>query len=147
MLRAPNLDQGADRIQEQVRSVSVAWLATVNSDGSPHVVPIWFSVQQGTVVTLAKPGSRKVRNVHRQPAVALAIEERDESGMRSTLLTGHAELLPPEEVVDVGGFATKYHHELAAMGRTVESFTAVYSQPMRITIDRWRSYGAPPEKV
>ena len=51
-----------------------AHLATLLPDGAPHSVPVWIDVE-GTdkVVILTGPGSRKARNVGRDPRVAISI--------------------------------------------------------------------------
>ena len=51
-----------------------AHLATLLPDGAPHSVPVWIDVE-GTdrIVILTGPGSRKARNVGRDPRVAISI--------------------------------------------------------------------------
>ena len=52
------------------------WLATVRPDGRPHLVPIWFVVAEGGQwYVCTAPGSVKARNLHRNPKVALALED------------------------------------------------------------------------
>ncbi|MBL7262206.1 PPOX class F420-dependent oxidoreductase [Paractinoplanes lichenicola] len=52
---------------------SIAHLATVLPDGSPHCVPVWVGTRGDHVAFLTGPGSRKARNLHRDPRVALSI--------------------------------------------------------------------------
>lgn len=56
-------------------------LATVNKDGSPHVVPIWFIVDGENIIFSTGLGSVKYRNMERDPRVCLSIDE--ESGLYS----------------------------------------------------------------
>ena len=51
-----------------------AHLATLLPDGAPHSVPVWIDVEgPDKVVILTGPGSRKARNVGRDPRVAISI--------------------------------------------------------------------------
>jgi PPOX class probable F420-dependent enzyme len=51
----------------------VAHLATILPDGSPHSVPLWVGTEGGRVAILTGPGSRKARNLRRDPRVALSL--------------------------------------------------------------------------
>jgi PPOX class probable F420-dependent enzyme len=68
-------------LKSDVRSVlegtSIAHLATVLPDGSPHTVPLWIGVHGDRIVFLTGPGSRKARNLRRDPRVALSIAPVD----------------------------------------------------------------------
>ncbi|MFI6299256.1 TIGR03618 family F420-dependent PPOX class oxidoreductase [Nonomuraea sp. NPDC050790] len=54
-------------------SDSVAHLATVLPDGAPHTVPLWVATHGERIVFLTGPGSRKARNLRRDPRVALSM--------------------------------------------------------------------------
>jgi PPOX class probable F420-dependent enzyme len=56
---------------------SLAHLATVLPDGSPHTVPLWVGTHGDHVVFLTGPGSRKARNLRRDPRVALSLTPAD----------------------------------------------------------------------
>jgi PPOX class probable F420-dependent enzyme len=58
---------------------NTAHLATLLPDGAPHSVPVWIDVE-GTdkVVILTGPGSRKARNIERDPRVAISIIDADQ---------------------------------------------------------------------
>jgi PPOX class probable F420-dependent enzyme len=68
-------------LDPDVRSVldgtSLAHLATVLPDGSPHTVPLWVGTHGDQVVFLTGPGSRKARNLRRDPRVALSLTPAD----------------------------------------------------------------------
>jgi PPOX class probable F420-dependent enzyme len=55
----------------------IAHLATVLPDGAPHTVPLWIGVHDDKIVFLTGPGSRKARNLRRDPRVALSIIPAD----------------------------------------------------------------------
>ena len=50
-------------------------LATVNKDGSPHVVPVWFLVDGENIVFSTGIGSVKYNNMERDPRVCLSVDE------------------------------------------------------------------------
>ncbi|WP_182873382.1 TIGR03618 family F420-dependent PPOX class oxidoreductase [Microbispora sp. H10670] len=52
---------------------SLAHLATVLPDGSPHSVPLWAGTHGDHIVFLTGPHSRKARNLRRDPRVALSL--------------------------------------------------------------------------
>ncbi|ALG10417.1 TIGR03618 family F420-dependent PPOX class oxidoreductase [Kibdelosporangium phytohabitans] len=52
---------------------AIAHLATVLPDGSPHSVPLWVGAHGEHIVFLTGPTSRKARNLHRDPRVAISI--------------------------------------------------------------------------
>jgi PPOX class probable F420-dependent enzyme len=56
---------------------SLAHLATVLPDGSPHTVPLWVGTRGDQIVFLTGPGSRKARNLRRDPRVALSLAPAD----------------------------------------------------------------------
>jgi PPOX class probable F420-dependent enzyme len=56
---------------------SLAHLATVLPDGSPHTVPLWAGTRGDQIVFLTGPGSRKARNLRRDPRVALSLAPAD----------------------------------------------------------------------
>ena len=55
----------------------IAHLATVLPDGSPHTVPLWIGTHGDRIVFLTGPGSRKARNLRRDPRLALSIAPAD----------------------------------------------------------------------
>ncbi len=50
-----------------------AHLATLMPDGSPQVSPVWVDLDGGRIIVNSAEGRIKVRNVRRDPRVALAI--------------------------------------------------------------------------
>ena len=53
------------------------WLATVNEDGSPHVTAVGALWMEGTFWFQTGAGTRKARNVARDPRCSLAVSIRD----------------------------------------------------------------------
>jgi PPOX class probable F420-dependent enzyme len=64
-------------VNEDVRRIlegpNFAHIATVLPDGAPHSVPVWTLFEDGRIVFFTQTGSRKARNIERDPRVALSI--------------------------------------------------------------------------
>ncbi len=50
-----------------------AQLVTLRASGTPHVAPVWFLWDNGQALVMADSGAIKVRNIRRNPAVALCV--------------------------------------------------------------------------
>ena len=64
-------------VRRVLDGASIAHLATVLPDGSPHAVPLWVGTHGDRVVVFTGPASRKARNLRRDPRVALSIAPAD----------------------------------------------------------------------
>jgi PPOX class probable F420-dependent enzyme len=64
-------------VRRVVDGTSIAHLATVLPDGSPHTVPLWIGTHGDQLVFLTGPRSRKARNLRRDPRVALSLAPAD----------------------------------------------------------------------
>ena len=63
--------RGASR--ELLESDAVAQVVTLNEDGSPHVTAAWVGVDGDEIVLATIPDQRKLRNLRRDPRIALSI--------------------------------------------------------------------------
>lgn len=55
-----------------------AKIATVNEDGSPHVVPVWFVLDgENNIVFSTDTKSKKGRNILRDPRVSICIDKQE----------------------------------------------------------------------
>jgi PPOX class probable F420-dependent enzyme len=64
----------SDRAREALNSGKIAHLVTLNADGSPQVSAIWVGVDGDQVVSAHLDDRQKLRNVRRDPRVALSVE-------------------------------------------------------------------------
>jgi PPOX class probable F420-dependent enzyme len=64
-------------VRRVLDGTSIAHLATVLPDGAPHAVPLWIGAHGEQIVFLTGPGSRKARNLRRDPRMALSIAPVD----------------------------------------------------------------------
>jgi pyridoxine/pyridoxamine 5'-phosphate oxidase len=54
------------------------WLATTRLDGRPQVIPVWGIWFDGKLLFGTSTGSRKARNLARNPAIAIHLESGDD---------------------------------------------------------------------
>jgi PPOX class probable F420-dependent enzyme len=64
-----------------------AHLATLLPDGAPHSVPVWIAIEGDNLAILTGPGSRKARNIERDPRVAISLIDIDQPFL-SVLIRG-----------------------------------------------------------
>lgn len=63
----------------------LAHLATSLPDGSPHTVPLWIGVEDGRLAFLTSPGSRKARNLARDPRLAISFADQGDQAWMATV--------------------------------------------------------------
>lgn len=70
-----------------------AHVATINADGTPHLVPLTYVMLDGRMTFWTDPRSRKVVNLRRDPRLTCLVEAgREFAEFRAVQLTGRAEL-------------------------------------------------------
>jgi PPOX class probable F420-dependent enzyme len=127
--------------ENALRDDPVVWLSSVQADGRPHVVPVWFHWDGERIVAFSKPHARKVDNLRDQPQVMLAVGTPGPD-FEVELIEATAEL-PDSAAGDVmpAGFGAKYRDLLHRAGLTVQRFAEVYSQPIVLRPTRFLGYG------
>jgi PPOX class probable F420-dependent enzyme len=58
-----------------IEKIRTGKLATVRGDGRPHVVPIWFDLDENTLVFNTGETSVKALNMKRDPRVCICVDE------------------------------------------------------------------------
>lgn len=124
-----------------LRDDPVVWLSSVQADGRPHVVPVWFHWDGERIVAFSKPHARKVDNLRDQPCVMLAVGTPGPD-FEVELIEATAEL-PDAAASEVmpADFGAKYRDLLRRAGLTVQRFAEVYSQPIFLRPTRFLGYG------
>ncbi len=124
-------------VREFLDRPNFAALATLGKDGAPQVTVIWFALQGEGVLINTRLGRRKVRNLARDPRVALVVYDKDQ---------------PYSEVQLRGRAVELYREERAAadIHRLSQRYTGHdYSDPTDrvsylVTIESWMTYGMRP---
>jgi len=85
------------RFIEERKSIHVA---TLNRDGSVHLVPLWFAVEDCTIILETFTKSQKVQNLLRDPRITVMLESGTEyAQLRGATLYARAELVTEVERV------------------------------------------------
>ncbi len=116
-----------------------AVLCTFNADGSPLLTTMWYFMEDdGTIVMNSQTRLQKVKNVHRDPRIAVNIHE----GNRSVSINGTAELSEDPTIVrdDLEHLIRRYVKDEA----TREQYRSVFSsQPrtaLRLKAEKLRTF-------
>jgi nitroimidazol reductase NimA-like FMN-containing flavoprotein (pyridoxamine 5'-phosphate oxidase superfamily) len=115
--------------QAKLESSQNIWLASVRPDGSPHLAPVWFAWYAGKLYVSIEASSVKGRNLARNPAIALALED----GSSPVICEGRARpVQPPWPAEVLAVFQRKYDWDLASEKR--------YSQLLEVTPRKWLAW-------
>ena len=82
------------RVQRFLATKEIAILATVQADGAPLAMPMWFLHDPATLTMLSVEGTQKVRNLRRDPRVCVVAEAASPGDIRGVTVQGRAEFLP-----------------------------------------------------
>ncbi|MEZ7130803.1 pyridoxamine 5'-phosphate oxidase family protein [Nonomuraea sp. AD125B] len=79
-------------------------LATINPDGTPHLVTMFYGLDDGRIAFWTYGKAQKARNLARDPRVSCLIEAGDDyAELRGVLLYGKAERIDdPDRIMDIG---------------------------------------------
>lgn len=62
-------------VRELLRKRLVGAFATLEPDGAPHLVPLWYAADGPRVILATSSRSRKVRNLERDPRATLCLHD------------------------------------------------------------------------
>jgi PPOX class probable F420-dependent enzyme len=110
MAPSARLDQA--EIQKFLAGRYIAVLATVQPDGSPLAMPMWFLPDPSVITMLSVDNLQKVKNLRRDPRACVTVETSAASGSdgRGVIVAGRAEFLSdgPERRAIVERFHARY---------------------------------------
>lgn len=130
------------RIQRFLATKDVVVLATLQADGAPLAMPMWFLHDPAHLTMISVADTQKVRNLGRDPRVCVVAEAVFEGGaIGGVTVQGRAELLPdgPERRALAARFLAKYHPRLERLwsGREMPPNRVMF----RIVPSRVRDWG------
>ena len=109
-----------DAVRRMFSGLPVVSVATVDPDGTPHVVPLWFVWPEDALYISTRREGRTWRNASGDPRVAVTIDlGRSWTELAGAVLTGRAELLPAEHASmrrPISAWHEKYRSLLAGEG-------------------------------
>ena len=123
-----------------LQETRIAKLATLNEDGSPNVIPVWYEWDGAIARLFTTRTSAKVRRIRRDPRVALSVEDGVGAPEAWVTIEGVA------TVDETGGWelarrlAARYYDEARA-AETLASWARIEGEwvTIRITPSRIRS--------
>jgi PPOX class probable F420-dependent enzyme len=65
------------RSRELIEAPNFCFVATLRTDGTPHVVPVWVDADDGHVLLNSARGRAWPRNIERDPRVTLTVSNHD----------------------------------------------------------------------
>jgi len=94
-------------------------LATLGPDGAPHGMAMWFHHTPDAILMLTVADLQKVRDLRRDPRVAVVAESVVDGGPCGVSVRGRAAILDEsaERRAFVEAFLAKYHLDSSALGR------------------------------
>jgi len=129
-------------IQEFLAAKEIAVLATVQPDGSPLAMAMWFLHDPSSLTMISVDGLQKVHNLRRDPRVCVVAEAGEGGGeIRGVSVRGRVEFLDdgPARRALVGRFLEKYRPRLERLwgGRVMPPNRVMF----RIVPEQVRSWG------
>ena len=140
MLNVDTSTPFGSRVLRRLQEEPVIWLVTVDADGTPQPSPVWFLWDSETALIYSQPNTPKLRNIERQPRVALHFDG-DSDGGNIIVLTGTAAIdhdAPPATAVPL--YLEKYRTRIGDIGMEPDSFAAAYSVALRVTPAKVRGF-------
>ena len=133
-----------------------ARFATLNADGSPHVVPISYVFLDGSIAFWADAGSQKVVNARRDPRVSLIVDDGLEfQELRGVQVSGRADLRDDAEtagrLADLFSLKAPEEHRAAAreqlLALAAERVSIVVKAERVASWDHRKLFGVRPQDI
>ncbi len=87
-----------NNLRKKFAEESIIWMATIRSDGRPHLVPIWFVTDGEYVYIRTMSKSVKYRNLLENPAVSVSMQDGSKPIIGEGKMTAH---FPPGDREDI----------------------------------------------
>src|SRR5579864_6084030 len=132
---------GDGDIQEFLATREVVLLATIQRDGAPLAMPVWFVHDREALTMVSEADTQKVRNLRRDPRVCVVAESGTRGDARAVMIGGRAEFVPdsPARRVLVRALLDKYAPNL---GRRWGGDAMPVDRVMFRVVPAWvRTYG------
>jgi len=126
-------------VQQYLTGKEIGTLATVNPNGSPLAMPMWFVHNSDVIGMVSVADDRKVKNMKHDPRVGFVVESGQGGNIECVIIQGEVEFVSTEsERKRVGAqFIDKYgtHMEQRWGGRAVPDSRALFLiHPRRIKL-------------
>ena len=128
--------------RELLEARLIASLATLNRDGTPHVVAMWFLWDGAAILSPTSRKTRKAKNVLRDPRVTVMVDDsRGGFDLRGITIVGRAELVEGPEALELNrGVHRKYVTETGLALEPVRTYLGTDDVTIRIQPERASSW-------
>lgn len=83
-----------EEIWSFIESQKTVQVATINKDGTPHVMPLWFAIEEGRIVLETFTKSQKIVNLERDDRISILFEDGESyNELKGVSIKGRAELV------------------------------------------------------
>lgn len=130
----------SDAARARLESEIVIWFTSVRGDGQPQTSVVWFLFDGDEILVYSKAGTIRNTNVANHPRVALNLDGNGRGGAVVTMEgTARIDEHAPAPK-DNAAYLEKYGKLIESYRWTPESFGRDYPVPIRVAIDRVRSF-------
>jgi PPOX class probable F420-dependent enzyme len=91
-----------------LREPHLAYVATINKDGSPQVTPVWVDTDGEAILFNTARGRVKCRNLERDPRMAITVVDADHPQTRTLVARGRARLSEEGALEQIDFLSRKY---------------------------------------
>jgi PPOX class probable F420-dependent enzyme len=127
----------SDWAREFLREDHVAVVGTLNKDGSPHLTTMWYLLMDDGTLIMNTPGrNQKVKNMRRDPRIALCVGD----GARSVSLYGTVTISEDQTLVqqDLERLVERYVKDEGIRPQVIATFiqqsrVALHFKPSKAT--------------
>jgi PPOX class probable F420-dependent enzyme len=127
----------SDWAREFLHEDHFAVVSTLNKDGSSHLTTMWYLLEDDGTLVMSTPGrNQKVKNLRRDPRIALCIGD----GTRSVSLYGTATISEDQAIVrqDIEHLVVRYVKDEVVRQQVIstlikQSRVALHFTPVKVT--------------
>ncbi len=117
-----------DEVTSYVETSKTVIMGTINHDGYPHLVPMWYAVRDGLIHIHTYKSSQKVINIQRDPRGSALVEDGDIYGeLRGVFMRGRFEVIDDQDLCLAIGLMTAEKY----MGVDAESAAPFVKEQVR----------------
>lgn len=101
MSRRDQIRMSESEVREFLAAEKYVQVATLNPDGSPHLVPLWYLFHEGRVGFWTYGTSRKIKNLERDQRITALVENHslDYEDLRGVQMRGTADIVRDREAI------------------------------------------------
>ncbi len=129
-----------ERALRRLNTEVVIWLTTVGKDGTPQPNPVWFLLDNDSLLIYNRPDANRIAHIGQRPQVSLNLDG-DGKGGDIVVVTGTARLIDDVPPCDqLPAYLAKYEALMTRVAGSPEKFGKAYPVAMRIDITKVRGH-------